>query len=415
MITMRLFEAFMAGSTVGAVLVSILYSRRHQVPSRVFTGKLFHTSSATDEILAEHFTRNVQFFGSTAQQRVSSVFVVVVGLGGVGSHCAHMLLRSGVSRMRLIDFDQISLSSLNRHALGTRQDVGSYKAECLAKHFRKIFPEAQLETKVAMFEKTVEDELLKGEPDFVVDCIDNVDTKVDLLAACVRKNINVLASGGAGAKCDPTRIKIVDIRESVVDPLARAVRHRLKQVHGIESGIPVLLSTEKQRCKLARQVLSSDPILHIHTKQYKTQFERLRDREASRGSMKSWDVIYLIKDVWQGRSARAQNPSIGKGMWRNTSDLCLTRWNPSKPANLDNLILLSSEEADAHDAEVFRIFETDNDSDQIKPCGFDSLVDREPYFAYFIERKLQRVRRDFGLVRESPNTCSGLNIHLMEQ
>ena len=246
----------MAGSTVGAVLVSILYSRRHQVPSRVFTGKLFHTSSATDEILAEHFTRNVQFFGSTAQQRVSSVFVVVVGLGGVGSHCAHMLLRSGVSRMRLIDFDQISLSSLNRHALGTRQDVGSYKAECLAKHFRKIFPEAQLETKVAMFEKTVEDELLKGEPDFVVDCIDNVDTKVDLLAACVRKNINVLASGGAGAKCDPTRIKIVDIRESVVDPLARAVRHRLKQVHGIESGIPVLLSTEKQRCKLASFVLS---------------------------------------------------------------------------------------------------------------------------------------------------------------
>ena len=90
----------------------------------------------------------------------------------------------------------------------------------------------------------------------MVDCIDNVDTKVDLLAACVRKNINVLASGGAGAKCDPTRIKIVDIRESVVDPLARAVRHRPKQVHGIESGIPVLLSTEKQRCKLASFVLS---------------------------------------------------------------------------------------------------------------------------------------------------------------
>ena len=206
-----------------------------------------------DEILAERFTRNLQFFGTAGQKRVSDAFVVVVGLGGVGSHCAHMLLRSGVSRLRLVDFDQISLSSLNRHAVATREDVGTSKAGCLRRHFSKIYPEANLDCRTIMYDRSVEEELLGGSPDFVVDCIDNIDTKVDLLAACVRRSIPVLACGGAGAKCDPTRIRVVDLAESVVDPLARAVRHRLRREHGIKSGISVLLSTEKQKCDLVRE------------------------------------------------------------------------------------------------------------------------------------------------------------------
>jgi len=203
-----------------------------------------------DVILAEHFTRNIQFFGSEAQRRVTGAFVIVVGLGGVGSHCAHMLLRSGVSRLRLVDFDHISLSSLNRHAVATRADVGKNKAECLAAQFRRIFPEALLDVRVAMYNKDSEAELLCNNPDFVVDCIDNIDTKVDLLAACYHRDIPVLSCGGAGSKCDPTRVRIVDLAESVVDPLSRAVRHRLRRSYQVERGIPIVLSTEKQHCKL---------------------------------------------------------------------------------------------------------------------------------------------------------------------
>ena len=103
-----------------------------------------------------------------------------------------------------------------------------------------------------LYERSREDLLLGGHPDFVVDCIDNVETKVDLLAACVRRNIQVIACGGAGAKCDPTRIRLVDIAESAVDPLARAVRHRLKREYRIETGIWFLLSTEKPKCDLVR-------------------------------------------------------------------------------------------------------------------------------------------------------------------
>jgi len=129
-----------------------------------------------DDILTEQFTRNIQFFGEAGQRAIAGAFVVVVGVGGVGSHAAHLLLRSGVGKLRLIDFDQVTLSSLNRHAVATREDVGTSKVEALASHFREICPETEVEAVNAMYEQGAEDELLGGDPDWVVDCIDNIDT-----------------------------------------------------------------------------------------------------------------------------------------------------------------------------------------------------------------------------------------------
>lgn len=171
-------------------------------------------------------------------------------LQGVGSHAAHLLLRSGVGRLRLVDFDQVTLSSLNRHCLATRADVGTSKAACLARHFAYILPEAQVEALPVMYTPESEDAVLAGQPDFVLDAIDNVDTKVALLAACHRRGLRVLCVAGAGAKADPTRLRFADVAESAVDPLARAVRHRLRREHGITTGIHVLLSSERPRCGL---------------------------------------------------------------------------------------------------------------------------------------------------------------------
>lgn len=134
---------------------------------------------------------------------------MVIGLGGVGSHAASMLLRSGVGKLLLVDFDQVftrshspfiiqriyilfvsssnyhtflciqvSLSSLNRHAVATREDVGIPKATCLKNHFSSIFPECCVEAKVMLYDSSSEEEILSGNPDFVLDCIDNIDTKV---------------------------------------------------------------------------------------------------------------------------------------------------------------------------------------------------------------------------------------------
>ncbi|KAK6789964.1 hypothetical protein RDI58_013764 [Solanum bulbocastanum] len=204
----------------------------------------------TDEVVSEQLTRNIQFFGLEAQQKVTASYVVVIGLGGVGSHAASMLLRSGVGRLLLVDFDQVSVSSLNRHAVATREDVGTSKALCLKKHFQSIFPECHIDAKVILYDSSSEEEILSGYPDFVLDCIDNIDTKVALLAACVRRGLKVLSATGAGARADPTRIRVADLRESTNDPLSRAVRHRLRKDHGIDGGIPVVFSLEKPKAKL---------------------------------------------------------------------------------------------------------------------------------------------------------------------
>ena len=84
----------------------------------------------------------------------------------------------------------------------------------------------------------------------VLDCIDNIDTKVDLLAECTRRGLRVLASAGAGAKADPTRLAVADISQTAIDPLARSVRYRLKKDHGVVGGVPVLLSTERPSAAL---------------------------------------------------------------------------------------------------------------------------------------------------------------------
>ncbi|KAG6659989.1 hypothetical protein CIPAW_03G074400 [Carya illinoinensis] len=203
-----------------------------------------------DEIVSEQLTRNIQFFGLESQQKVTASYVVVIGLGGVGSHAAAMLLRSGVGRLLLVDFDQVSLSSLNRHAVATRADVGIPKAQCLKEHFLSIFPECHVDARVLLYDASSEEEILSGNPDYVLDCIDNIDTKVALLAACVRRGLKVLSATGAGARADPTRIRVADLKESTNDPLSRAVRHRLRKDYGIDGGIPVVFSLEKPKAKL---------------------------------------------------------------------------------------------------------------------------------------------------------------------
>ena len=176
--------------------------------------------------------------------------MIVVGCGGVGSHCTAALARSGVSRIRLIDFDQVTLSSLNRHAVATLADVGTSKVHCLKKRLEAITPWVHFDLQNQLFSPSAADTLL-GEwegrkPDFIVDAIDNIDSKVSLLSYCHKNQLPVISSMGAGCKSDPTRIFIGDISSSTEDPLSRSTRRRLRaSPHNITSGIPVIYSTEK--------------------------------------------------------------------------------------------------------------------------------------------------------------------------
>lgn len=210
-----------------------------------------------EELILEQLARNRVFLKDEGLSKLRDAFVVVVGLGGVGSHCVAALVRSGVSKIRIVDFDQVTLSSLNRHALATLADVGTPKVHCVVRRLEQICPWARIEPRNELFSSGSAEQLLSGwdyelhdgeeggrTPDFVVDAIDNIDTKVGLLQYCVLHNIKVISAMGAGIKSDPTRINVGDISTSIEDPLSKATRRRLKLL-GISSGVPVVFSTEK--------------------------------------------------------------------------------------------------------------------------------------------------------------------------
>ncbi|WVQ73472.1 hypothetical protein IAR50_003044 [Cryptococcus sp. DSM 104548] len=193
-------------------------------------------------LIREQLTRNYNFLGEESMALVRNSYVVIVGCGGVGSWCALMLLRSGVGRILLIDFDLTTLSSLNRHASATLEDVGTPKVIAMQKFLKKVAPWAKVETHVGLWRKGEGEKLLQG-ADWVVDAIDNIETKADLLSYCHKSGIKVFSSMGSGAKQDPTRVQISDISATNEDPLARSVRRHLR-INGITSGIPVVYSTE---------------------------------------------------------------------------------------------------------------------------------------------------------------------------
>ncbi|KAJ5280120.1 hypothetical protein N7478_005492 [Penicillium angulare] len=207
-----------------------------------------------DELILEQLARNRVFLNDEGLAQLRSSFIVVVGCGGVGSHAAAALTRSGVSKIRLIDFDQVTLSSLNRHALATLADVGTPKVHCIRRRLEQIAPWVMFDCRNELYGKEASEDLLgpwtlthedEGRrPDYVLDCIDNITSKVDLLHYCHTNSLPVISSMGAGCKSDPTRVVVGDISLSTDDPLSRSTRRRLK-AKGVSSGIATVFSTEK--------------------------------------------------------------------------------------------------------------------------------------------------------------------------
>lgn len=189
------------------------------------------------ELREEQLSRHTLYFGDNGMQSIRNSKVCIVGLGGVGSHTAVMLARGGVEHLRLIDFDQVTLSSLNRHACATLKDVGIPKVICVQK-FCQALGVQNIDAKVEMYTAQSGPMLLghdnqqqqQQQWDVVIDCIDDVPTKAALLAYCIEHKIRVLSCMGAGGKSDMTRLHISDLRTAAKDPLASKLRQTLKRL-----------------------------------------------------------------------------------------------------------------------------------------------------------------------------------------
>ncbi len=184
--------------------------------------------------------------GDEKLERLRKANVLVVGLGGVGAYAAEMIARAGVGKMTVADADAVSPTNINRQLVALHSTVGRPKADVLAERLRDIHPGIEL-TVVREFvkdEKT--DELLDAGYDYVVDAIDTLSPKVNLIKGCLDRGIPVVSSMGAGAKTDPTRIRACDISETFHCPLARMLRKRLHKF-GIRTGFYAVFSPEEVR------------------------------------------------------------------------------------------------------------------------------------------------------------------------
>ncbi len=173
--------------------------------------------------------------------------ILVVGLGGVGAYAAEMLARAGVGHMTIADADVVGESNINRQLLALNSTIGRNKSDVMAERLRDINPDMRLNvvTEYIRDEKTYE-LLDAAHYDYVVDCIDTLSPKVNLIAAALERHIPVVSSMGAGAKTDPTLIEVKDIGKSHHCPLAHMLRKRLHKL-GIRSGFYAVFSPEPVR------------------------------------------------------------------------------------------------------------------------------------------------------------------------
>lgn len=192
------------------------------------------------------FRRSVDLLGRDGFERLQRALVVVLGLGGVGSHAAVALARAGVGRLRLVDCDDVTWSSLNRSAFATPDDIGLPKVEAAGRYLTHLCPELEVDARQAFYHRDTADALLQGGPDYVVDAIDSFTPKVALLQRCVEEGLPVVSCMGASSRTDPTRLCVADIHDTSICPLARAVRRGLRRF-GIYRGVTCVYSTEPAR------------------------------------------------------------------------------------------------------------------------------------------------------------------------
>eukprot|EP00124_Ichthyophonus_hoferi_P001278 Ihof_evm15s62 gene=Ihof_evmTU15s62 len=382
---------FRTGALVGSlVTATVALGLKVLYPQPAITEEKKEKVEYDDAFYKEQFARNIKFFGEKGQAKIEDSFVVIVGLGGVGSHAAHMLVRSGIGRVRLIDFDDVTTSSLNRHAVARQSDVGQKKVHVLKRHFGEICGKAKVEALATMFSYEKADELLGGKPDYVLDCIDNLETKVDLIQYCAAHNIPIMSSMGAGAKADISTIRFGPIEEAEGDDLAVTVRKGLRKRGVRGRNINVCYSTEKARMKLlplevdfaevaaqkqampnfrvrvmpvlgtmpaamgtgiasfvlcyvaGQPIKLSPPKEPMNPNSVNKLLQRMQTMEKKfygvTNKITLEQMTYVINYIFRGRSCMS-------GLKIHPA---LVRWDASKPATLDNLILLSEGEVKEH-------------------------------------------------------------------
>ncbi len=179
--------------------------------------------------MINQFSRTELIFGEEALEKLANARVAVFGVGGVGGYAVEALARSGVGALDIIDNDTVALSNINRQIIALHSTIGEYKVDAAAKRILDINPNIKLKAYKTFFTPETADTFDFSEYDYVIDAIDTVVGKIELVMKAQAAGTPIICSMGAGNKIDPTKFQVADIYKTSVCPLARVMRYELKK------------------------------------------------------------------------------------------------------------------------------------------------------------------------------------------
>ena len=179
--------------------------------------------------MLNQFSRTELLIKSEGIEKLKNSKIAIFGIGGVGSFVVEGLVRAGVRNFVLIDDDKICLTNLNRQIIATRKTIGKYKVDVAKERILEINPDAKVETYQEFYMPNSKTNIINEEIDYVIDCVDTVTAKIEIIEQCKKLNIPIISSMGTGNKLDPSRFEITDIFKTSICPLAKVMRKELKK------------------------------------------------------------------------------------------------------------------------------------------------------------------------------------------
>ncbi len=179
--------------------------------------------------MEDQFIRSRMLFGDENMEKLSGAKVVIFGIGGVGGYAAEALARSGVGSLVLVDHDTVALSNLNRQIIALHSTIGRYKVDVMADRIRDINPQAQVEVRRCFYLPQTADQFDFTKYSYVVDAVDTVTAKLEIIQRAKECGVPVISSMGAGNKTDPSMFRVADISQTSVCPLARVMRRECRK------------------------------------------------------------------------------------------------------------------------------------------------------------------------------------------
>lgn len=202
--------------------------------------------------MKEQYIRTAMLFGMDAVNKLKDKRVIVFGIGGVGGHVVEVLARSGVGAIDLVDHDTVAMSNINRQLIATYETLGRKKIEVMKERIRSIQPDCKVTTWDTFYLPEESEKFPFAAYDYIVDAIDTVTAKIDLVLQAERAKVPIISSMGTGNKLDPTKLTVTDIYKTSVCPLAKVMRRELKK-RGIQK-LKVVYSTEEALTPIAELV-----------------------------------------------------------------------------------------------------------------------------------------------------------------